>query len=88
MPRMGRRVTLPAVRRPDLLQVPESPVGIEDEGPASLGEVLEPDLTPHALVRGPPAAQRITAAVRTFTHEEVRVLAGPLEIEEPGEHRV
>ncbi len=80
MPYMERRVTFRPFARPVLLQVPKAPVGIEDNGPVRLGEVLEPDLTPHPLVRGPPAAQRATVPGRALVYREVRVLAGPLQV--------
>jgi hypothetical protein len=40
------------------LQVPELPVNVEHQPPATLGQVPERDLTPQMLARRPPAAER------------------------------
>ena len=69
------------------LEVPHSPVGIEDERSAILGEIFERDLPPQLAVRWTALVDRKVPRTKgVIADAQVGVLAGLLEEEEPREH--
>ena len=87
MPRKGKVVTRTVIPSPEQLQTPKLLVGVEDDNLELLGEVLEPDLTSHPLVRRPPAPQ-FAASVRSRipAQGQIGILARLLEVEEAREY--
>jgi hypothetical protein len=71
------------------LQAPQIPIDVQNQSPAVFREVIEGDLIPHPLVGWPAVAQgvAVVGSERFFTHAEVGVLSGPLQVKEPREHR-